>query len=389
MRNDAATATEGAESRQVPKLGDLRAHAPIAGTIVNPCEGWHCPAHSYNPRRFADSRRKWARDRMALFSRVPQVGFLTTTLPAALHGEITRESLEYESAAWRAFKQRCDRRLRSIVSPAGRCDLCIAMPRSCVRRYKGQLVGRHSGKRFYPAGRCAQCSHWRRLEWWASRHVWACSRCLAKPRLSPRLRDAAPCFRASWVREVGENLEHLHRHAKVTMPYVPQGVLADMAESAGLGRVLDIRVDRDSAHPEARGALDSYLVKQSAIATPEHPALARYFTKQAADPDAFNALPIGAARSRINFPVERERANPCTIFTRFDEITVRKLFFETGSERNIDNKYYLLPDRYLRSVMGAFGELPARRDPLSLGPQSVTDGAFPFGITAPLEPPGG
>lgn len=389
MRNDAATAAPDAGTSRVPKLGDLEAHAPIAGTVFNVCEGWHFPAHSYNPRRFADSRRKWARDRMALFSKVPQVGFLTTTLPAALHGEITRESLEYESRAWRMFKQRCDRMLRSIVSPTGRCDLCIAMPRSCVRRYKGQLVGRHRGKRFYPAGRCAQCSHWRRLEWWASRHVWACSRCLAKPRLSPRPRDAAPCFRASWVREVGENLEHLHRHAKVTMPYVPQAVLADMAESAGLGRVLDIRVDQDSARPESRGALDRYLVKQSATAAPEHPALVRYFAKQAISPDAFNALPLGAARSRINFPVDRESANPCTVFTRFDEITVRKLFFETDSERNIDSEYYLLPDRYLRSRMGAFGELPARPDPSSLHPQRVTDGAFPVGITAPLDHPSG
>jgi hypothetical protein len=331
----------------VPTLGDLQARAPIAGTIFNLAERWHCPARSYNPRRFADSRRKWARDREALFSKVPQVGFLTTTLPAAQHGEITSELLEYESRAWRGFKQRGDRRLRSMVSPAGRCELCIAAPRSCVRRYKGKLVGRHKGKRWHPIGRCAQCSHWRRLEWWASRHVWACSRCLANPRLSLQPRDAAPCFRASWVREVGESGQHLHRHAKVTLPYVPQSVLSEMAENAGLGKVLDVRLDRDSASPESRGALDNYLVKQSkAAAAPEHRGLASYFAKQAKDPDAFNALPVGAARSRINFPVDRESAHSGTVFTRLDDATVHKLFF-TRSEREIDSEFYVLPDRYL------------------------------------------
>lgn len=367
---------ENAVLRTSPKLGDLQARAPIAGTIFNLGERWHCPARSYNPRRFADSRRKWARDREALFSKVPQVGFLTTTLPAAQHGEITSELLEYESRAWRGFKQRVDRLLRSMLS-GDRCDCCILRSRSCVRRVRGRLVGAHHCRcadrkhhlarrargvwdagaptealnapapRIRIVGRCAQCSHWRRLDWWKSRHVWACSGCLARPRLSLRSRDAKPCFRASWVREVGESGQHLHRHAKVTLPYVPQSVLSEMAENAGLGKVLDIRLDRDSAAPESRGALDNYLVKQSkAAAAPEHRALAGYFAKQAKDPDAFNALPVGAARSRINFPVDRESAHPGTVFTRLDDATVHKLFF-THSEREIDSEFYVLPDRYL------------------------------------------
>ena len=42
---------------------------------------------------------------------------------------------------------------------------------------------------------------------------------------------------------------------------------------------------------------------------PEHPCLTAYFTKQAVELDAFNALPEHAARLRINYPLPREDNN--------------------------------------------------------------------------------
>ncbi|MGO9058390.1 MAG: hypothetical protein ACLQU2_13555 [Candidatus Binataceae bacterium] len=185
----------------------------------------------------------------------------------------------------------------------------------------------------------------------------------------------------NWTREVGESLRHLHRHQKVAAPYVPQDLLSQWAEEAGLGYVIDVRVD--SSDWRAGGEVDRYLAKQGK--TQALPAtanardwLARYFGKQAQSPDAFNALPwwcgagapalsdrmrlavqreilelfarsefddwrelkrlqnlpgIGrvAPRARVNFPVIRRATNPDTHFTTLSEEEVVKLYFKPYS----------------------------------------------------------
>jgi hypothetical protein len=109
---------------------------------------------------------KWVRDTAAKFAQVPRQAFLTLTLPAEWHDRpADREMLAYEAQAVRLFKQSLDRLLVSMCSAHGRCQVCIEQERACA--------GRHQAKRFHPTGRCAQCGHWRRLEWWASRHVFA------------------------------------------------------------------------------------------------------------------------------------------------------------------------------------------------------------------------
>ena len=159
--------------------------------------------------------------------------------------------LQYEAKAVRAFKQSIDRLLWSVASERGRCAVCIRQSRACVRK--------HLGRRWVPTGRCAQCGHWRRLAWWPSRHVYACSACLAKPRLPARPRDCRkPRVTLSWVREMADTDGHLdnpHRHCRALMPFIPQDVLSKLAARAGLGEVLDVRVDREET-ATARGALE-------------------------------------------------------------------------------------------------------------------------------------
>jgi hypothetical protein len=132
-----------AELRRISTIGDLMARPPAAGTIVNVDHALLIPAFSYNPRRDAWSRRKWARDTAAKFAQVPRQAFLTLTLPAEWHGRAaTREMLDYEAAAVRKFKQSLDRLLVSLCSLHGRCQLCVERERACA--------GHHRGKRFIP-----------------------------------------------------------------------------------------------------------------------------------------------------------------------------------------------------------------------------------------------
>jgi hypothetical protein len=288
-----------ASAMRVPTIGDLLARPPASGTIVNREHGLLIPAFSYNPRRDAWSRRKWARDTAARFAQVPRQAFLTVTLPAEWHGRLAdHEMLAYEAKAVRLFKQSLDRLLRSMCSKHGRCVVCISKERACA--------GHHRGRPFHPTGRCAQCGRWRRLEWWQSRWVFACSDCLSKPRLPARPKDRVlPGSTLSWVREMtgkSGRLDNPHRHCRALMPYVPQDVLSRMAEDAGLGEVCDVRVDRE-ATAGGVGELDAYLLKQGRMFVPGHPMLSSYFAKQAAEPDAFNALPERAARVRVNYPV--------------------------------------------------------------------------------------
>lgn len=295
-----SAALKYASAARIPTIGELLARPPASGTIVNRDHGLLIPAFSYNPRRDAYSRRKWARDTAAKFAQVPRQAFLTLTLSAEWHGRpATREMLAYEAKAVRLFKQGLDRLLRSMSAKPGRCMVCISKLRSCG--------GHHRGKRFHPTGRCPQCGHWRRLEWWASRHVFACSDCLAKPRLPARLKDRPePSSTLSWVREMADKRGRLgnpHRHCRALMPFVPQDVLSRLAAAAGLGEVVDVRVDREGTAGGAAGELDAYLVKQSRLYVPGHPMLSSYFAKQAAEPDTFNALPERAARVRVNYPV--------------------------------------------------------------------------------------
>ena len=89
------------------------------------------------------------------------------------------------------------------------------------------------------------------------------------------------------------------------MPVIPQDVLSRLAAAAGLGEVVDVRLDKEAT----AGELDAYLAKQSRVFLPGHPMLSSYFAKQAAEPDAFNALPERAARVRVNYPVRRPEKN--------------------------------------------------------------------------------
>jgi hypothetical protein len=283
---------------RVPTIGELLAQPPASGTIVNRDHGLLIPAFSYNPRRDAWSRRKWARDTVARFAQVPRQAFLTLTLPAEWHGRpADREMLAYEAKAVRLFKQSLDRLLRCLCSKHGRCVICILKLRACA--------GHHRGRRFHPTGRCVQCGHWRRLEWWRSRWVFACSDCLAKPRLKARPKDRPlPSSTLSWVREMADKAGRLgnpHRHCRALMPVIPQDVLSRLAAAAGLGEVVDVRLDKEAT----AGELDAYLAKQARTFVPGHPMLSSYFAKQAAEPDVFNALPERAARVRVNYPVSR------------------------------------------------------------------------------------
>lgn len=173
-----SAALRSAPAPRIPTAGELLARPPFSGMIVNRDYGLVLPAFSYNPRRDAWSRRKWARDNAARFAQVPRQAFLTLTLPGEWHGTATREMLSYEAKAVRLFKQSVDRLLVSMVSKAGRCNDCIREPRACS--------GSHRARRFHPTGRCAQCGRWRRLEWWRSRWVFACADCLAGAAAGPR-----------------------------------------------------------------------------------------------------------------------------------------------------------------------------------------------------------
>ncbi len=239
-------------ARRPSTLGDIQPSAPVVGTIYNTVESWHVPAHSFNPRRFADSRRKWARLVQEKFNQIPPAGFLTTTLSSDAHGQITCGTVAAEARSHRALKQKIDRWLCSVVK--GRCVECVRTTRPC----KG---AHHRAARWYPTGRCAQCGNWRRLEWQAARWVWLCSKCQVKPSVSLKKRDRKPSASLSWVREVGKSSQHLHRHSKITGPFIPQDLLSRWAEESGLGKVLDIRAD--SGPGARRGGLDTYLAKQA------------------------------------------------------------------------------------------------------------------------------
>lgn len=278
----------------VPTWGEVEARAPLSGVAVNLDRDRLYPLHSYNPRRYADSRRRWARTTAAKFSQVPANATITTTLEGRWHGgPPSRELLDHETQAARLFKQLVDRWLRSIASKHGRCVECVREARACPG-------SAHAGARWHLIGSCGQCGRWQRLEWFASRWAWVCSRCLARPRLKLQKRDRKTGSIFAMVRELEDddgNLGNPHRHIKAVMPYVPQDLLSEFAQRAGLGAVVWVEKNRE-------GGLDSYLSKQGQCYVPAHPMLSAYFTKQAERPDAFNAFPKGAARVRLNYPVE-------------------------------------------------------------------------------------
>jgi len=292
------------------RVGDLLPFPEVSGALVNLDRGLLLRAFSYNPRRDAFSRRRWGRENLRRFAALPRQASMTLTLPAKWHGcRATWEMLAYESQAVRLFKQSVDRVIRRMFSEVGLCTVCVHEGQACE--------GEHQGRRWRPEGRCAQCAKWKRLEWWCSRAVFACSGCLASPRLRPLPRDRRePSSVFSWIREMADfegNLDNPHRHILALMPYIPQGLLSVLAERAGLGEVLDIQVDREQT---ARSGLDAYLTKQSRLFVPSHPSLSAYFTKQAAQVDAFNALPVGAARLRVNYPIARPEKQPGWVFLR-------------------------------------------------------------------------
>jgi hypothetical protein len=160
----------------VQTIGELQARPPRAGFMVVPAENRLFPVFSYNPRLYAASRRKWARDMRAQFAQLPCQAFLTTTMAPEWHGlPASREMLACEAEGHRLFKQSVDRFVRSMCDVRGRCTDCIHSVDRCRRK--------HSGVPWRVEGRCAQCGRWRRLAWWVSRQLFACSVCVASPRL--------------------------------------------------------------------------------------------------------------------------------------------------------------------------------------------------------------
>jgi hypothetical protein len=146
-------------------------------------------------------------------------------------------------------------------------------------------------------GTCFRCRRWDRVHYRADR--WLCDVCI---KLVPgaATQSRSPRIRLFWQREPGKSLEHLHRHCLLEGPFIPQDLLSALAEAAGFGPVCWVeRVRRGDLKLAGEGStrgLGEYLSKTARTRVPS--PLSRYFTKAAAEPDMFNALPKGVPRKR-------------------------------------------------------------------------------------------
>lgn len=308
-------------------LGELEARGPGVGFMVyRPDVARSFELTSYNPRRYADSRRWWARVKRAQLDAAPATSLLTTTLPAEFHErQIDRETIAHEAGAHRRFLQTLNRLVVHI--DAG--DVCW----ECLRKYR-DAVRENPRARFSPCrknrcaahrkpwhgaiGNCAHCASWTHVRWYAAeldqetgqladpRGAWLCSNC-AGARAPGR-----PRIRLAWIREPGKSLQHLHRHAKFDGPFIPQWLLSALASRAGLGRVLDVRRFRPQTIDQA--PVHEYLTKTAGARALD--PLSSYFVKAASRPDEFNALPKGIPRCRAPRPPRPSSTN--WYFSRFD-----------------------------------------------------------------------
>jgi hypothetical protein len=311
----------------------LTATGPEVGTYYKLGE-FHFPAHSYNPRRYADSRRKWARDRRYRLGQFPANAFVTTTMMPGEGAISETETVERDCSGWKLLLQSCTRWIRSVQSKHGRCTECYLAVRACP--------GKHRGRRWRLQGVCSTCSKYRPLYWFASRHLWVCARCQEEGRGKIQTKDRKTPLVTAWMREP-TRAGNLHRHVEANMPIIPQELLSRWAEAAHLGSVLDIRkIDAKTK----RSSLDNYLLKQSQLHAPR---LDQYLTKSAADEDAFNALPMGTPRGRINFPTEAPPRDPDVHFTTWpDELVAHLLFTPTPSPVALPERlFWLLAPHYL------------------------------------------
>lgn len=296
---------------RIAARGELESVGPNAGFMVNRRSGNVFAITSYNPRRFADSRRRWAMLTREQVARAPATSVVTLTHRAEFHAvQIDRALIAHDSAAARLLVQRLSR--LAVRIDAG--DVCW----TCLRAWSDRLglnprspfrpCRPHHRKPWHGAqGNCAHCGKWEHLRFYAAhldaetgelidglpRGAWLCSTCGAGRRLdTPTVRFSA------WVREPGKSLRHLHRHALFDGPFVPQWLLSRLASAAGFGAVLDVRKYRhaDSTRPGDM-PLGQYLTKIAGGARSLDP-LSAYFAKVGARPDEFNALPKGMPRKR-------------------------------------------------------------------------------------------
>ena len=310
-RANIACASESASSARarIPTRGELEGVGPIAGFMVHRHSSDVFPLTSYNPRRFADSRRRWAALTREQVARVSATSVVTLTHRAEFHGvQIDREVIAHDSAAARLLLQRLTR-LAIRIDAADVCWKCLRAwsdrlalnPRSPFKPCRP-----YHRKPWHGAqGNCAHCGEWERINFyepridektgecadWRPRGAWLCSRCSSGRTHGP------PTVRfAVWVREPGKSLQHLHRHALFDGPYIPQWLLSRLAWAAGFGAVLDVRKYRHANSTSNHTPLREYLTKTAS--TPALDPLSAYFAKVAMRPDEFNALPKGIPRKR-------------------------------------------------------------------------------------------
>jgi hypothetical protein len=301
----------------IASRGELAPEGRAIGVLVNKRTRQAVPAYSYNPRCDARSRRRWARlareqvDCAALSAS----SLLTLTHDSGSHQTpIDHELLAHDAASARRLLQRLNRFVPYIVA-ADVCWFCLRAwderlalnPRSPFRPCQPQ----HRERPWHGAqGRCARCTKWGRIEFFdvgavakandlrANRErrsprksFWLCAQCAREMKAVPA---GARVRLAAWVREPGESLRHLHRHALFDGPFVPQWLLSHLAEASGFGRVLDIRKCRGRDFDSA--PLGRYLAKSAG--TRALNPMSHYFAKVAAEPDAFNAIPPRLPRKR-------------------------------------------------------------------------------------------
>lgn len=339
-----------APAARLSRRGELEEHGPGVGFMVyRPEPARSFELTSYNPRRYADSRRWWAKLKREQMNAAPATSLLTTTLPAEFHErQIDRATIDHERQAHRRFVQTLGR----LVCRIDAGDVCW----ECLRSYR-ERIQKNRRARFSPCrkkrraahkkpwhgatGNCAHCCNWMRIHWYPPelehetgetrdpRGAWLCASCAGTRT------PGKPRVRLVWIREPGKSLRHLHRHAKFDGPFMPQWLLSTLAQRAGLGRVLDVRRFRPGAILQA--PLVEYLTKTAGTRALD--PLSSYFVKTAAHPDEFNALPKGIPRCRAP-RLKRGPSDWCFLRWRPGERVSVSM-----SER------WLLPEQYLEAFV--------------------------------------